>query len=806
MWSGRAGATAWCGVTEAAEAMSILAVMLMLLATWLSAGAVVLGLGVSAWRLCGLECWKGMTPGVPIPPDLLFDEEGGLRGPHDPRGRGDAVWRVWCAWWLGLIVLVGLLQAWHLVFALNGISLGVVGLLGLSGAWWCRAELALAWSQLCERGADVLVHGPARKGSDTSAKRSGVKGILIAWLIGGIWLANRASGFSVEPSTGLAWLPLVRWADGYAAVPGVGNVSPVYGWNAGWLLVCSWLSVGPWDGRIGHVGGGWVLWWLWLWAVLGWSAVVQEVRTLRTPHGVDPHAAAQRAAARPGAATTASKLGVGAIYAAALAVPVWVLGMGPGVTDPLPGLVSAVLVLVAAACVLRACGPDESHRGRRIDALLVSAGLCLGGLALDPMAAPALLAMLGFVAWRLMKSEGAWVEGQRPTRSIGMEHEKLPGLAARSSSVSAVGLAAGSVVTLWVARNVLLTGYPLFPLRKIGLPVDWAVPAGMADVARWLPRCAPGEMLGGTLGGVVFPAVVGLGGLMAWFGRGGGEGRWKSCAGLGAVLLVGVAGWYGVSARGLSATGPAWALAAIALALNARTIAQRGRPVKGPTAPQLATIMAGVAVVVGALHLATGAGTGLWPMGRDVRRALAAQTQSDADDSNASRPTRRTTSRWSTRPTEEPGLSTPRVVITEPNVEPAMNDLDEGDATAWLPVRIPGLSEGGLEERREPALRAWVSRWGVEIGLSTPDPDGDSQGWSGGAVTFDASTPGGVGLPWWANQPSVLAEPSEHLRYRGGSMRRGFMIDRRGTGSYLDESPTVRSAERGVFQGRRDGS
>ena len=40
--------------------------------------------------------------------------------------------------------------------------------------------------------------------------------------------------------------------------------------------------------------------------------------------------------------------------------------------------------------------------------------------------------------------------------------------------VLAIGVA---LAVPWVARSVILTGYPVYPLEILGLPVDWKVPA-----------------------------------------------------------------------------------------------------------------------------------------------------------------------------------------------------------------------------------------------------------------------------------------------------------------------------------------
>ncbi|MEM7577604.1 MAG: hypothetical protein AAF328_09020, partial [Planctomycetota bacterium] len=615
--------------------MSLLWAMLMLLGTWLVAGLAVLCLGSAMWRLLGLErgSGAGIVPEPTATSENHFEMPDRFRSAHpSPQtfvGPLDALHRAGLSFGLGLVALVALVMAWHLVLPMNILAVGLV---------------------LIVAGLCGVVAMPELRSSVAAVMKAGTP-VWFAWALLGVWLSNRASAGAELSVTGLAWYPIVGWADAYPAVPGVGNVNPVYGWNAGGLLVSALLSEGPWVGRVGQVANGWLLWWVSLPAFAACAKLLQT-KTEKTRSYVDTQS--------PNKKTT-----LGDIYDAAWLAPVVVLAMGAAVTDPLPGVGAGVLLWLAGGAVLRMSGPNEPHRGRRIDGLIAALLCCAGAAAWDPMSVPAALALGVFAAWRLMKSERAWVEGRRPTRSIGFDHEKLPGLQPRAMSVVAVGLAAACVLALWATRNVILTGTLAFPLTTAGtLPVDWAVSAREASLNGWLPRPEPVDAAIGGAALILLPALLGGVLMLAWLGRGGAEGRWKQCAGAGFALVLAGLAWF-LTGRGVSGFGAAWGALAAGVALNARAVVQRGRPAKGPSGVALLSGLAAAAVALAAGHVLTAGGATLWPMGKQAQAALA------LDDEPA-------------------------------DAEPITTDLAK-----LIPIRLPQLGDAGLAQRITPDLQPW---------------------------------------------------------------------------------------------------
>ncbi|MEM1444611.1 MAG: hypothetical protein AAGF84_01015 [Planctomycetota bacterium] len=700
--------------------MSLLWAMLMLLGTWLVAGLTVLCLGSAVWRWLGLESGSGAAV-EPEPTaksendDLMPDRfRSAHPSPQSFVGPLDTLLRASLSFGLGLVALVALLSAWHLVLPVNILAVGFVLIVaGLCGTC-ALPELRASFAAIAKAGRPVL----------------------IAWAVLGVWLSNRAGAGAELAVTGLAWYPIVGWADAYPAVPGVGNLNPVYGWNAGGLLVSALLSEGPWVGRVGQASNGWLLWWISLPALVA-CAKLLRTKTEKSRGYVDT----------PG---VSKKTSIGDVYDAVWLAPVVVLGMGAAVTDPLPGVGAGVLLWLAGGALLRMSGPDEPHRGRRIDGLLAALLCCFGAIAWDPMSLLPALLLTGFAAWRLLKTERAWVEGRRPTRSIGFDHEKLPGLQARAGAIVAIGLAAGCVLVLWAARNVILTGTLAFPLSTAGaLPVDWAVTARDASLDRWLPRPEPLDAAFGSAAVILVPALAGGVLMLAWLGRGGAEGRWKQCAAAGLMLSLAGLAWF-ATGRGVSGFGAAWGALAAGLALNARAVVQRGRPVKGPSGVALLGGLGAAAVALAVVHVLTAGGAALWPMGKQAQAALALDTHDDDE------------------------------------AKPAF------DPTDLIPVRVPTVGDAGLAERITPDLQPWFSRWGVEVAITAApvvvlnDP----------AEENDESLAGP--LPWAAPQPSMTQAPSLDLQYRSDdeNVRAGFRINRTDPGSFADPEWRTRSADR----------
>ncbi len=299
-----------------------------------------------------------------------------------------------------------------------------------------RALAALAAASLA--GWLAGLRGPGRKegGEDFRWPRSVV--VLTALLA--LWVADRAAGPGAGYDSANYHLTLVRWFDSFPVVPGLANLNPVYGVNLSGLLFPALLEQGPGTGRSSHFANGFVL-------VLFFLLVARRIGELL----------ASREMPTPGR-----------LFAAVLVYPaVMIVNRGNGVwVSSLTTDVPASLTVLAACCLaVEALGdgrPREEAEPRLFAALLLlSVTPCLKATA-GIFAAAAWIVVLG----------AALVPRRR---------------AAVRPLVIAVAFALAAGVP-WLARNVLLSGYPLFPSTAAAFDVDWRLPAEHGTGMVWWTR------------------------------------------------------------------------------------------------------------------------------------------------------------------------------------------------------------------------------------------------------------------------------------------------------------------------------
>lgn len=261
-----------------------------------------------------------------------------------------------------------------------------------------------------------------------------------------LWLADRAIGPCGSYDSANYHLTLVRWFDRFAIVPGLANLNPVYGVNLSGLLLPALLEQGPGTGRSSHFANGFLVCLL----------LLHFARLLGRR---DPAAPA---------------FGPAQVGAALLLFPTVALisrGEGTWVSSLATDVPVALAVFAASCLIFEALGETEGEARRR---------------ELDPrlFAAFALLAILGclkptalvFAAATWFTLAAVWLrkEGWRP--------------AARSRSLIGAVLFAIAAIAPWLARNVLLSGYPFFPAPFAGFDEDWRLPVEHARGILWWTR------------------------------------------------------------------------------------------------------------------------------------------------------------------------------------------------------------------------------------------------------------------------------------------------------------------------------
>ena len=235
-----------------------------------------------------------------------------------------------------------------------------------------------------------------------------------------IWLANQTLGPPGLYDLGLYHLNIVEYAERYPAIPGLANLAIRLGASDPHLLLAAALDQGPWSGAGFQLVNG-----------LLESMLLVDVVSRFSRCGSRPMFST-RLAALAGAATA---LGI------AISPQHWLAA---------PNLDTGALVIVTVGFLYLA---ETVERGFNGGTALASAGLLAAAAATRPLYWPCAIFATAVVLVLARRRAGG-----RRVRSA-LPYVSLPAL-----------IAAG-----WMARQVVLSGYPFFPLAFGGLPLDWRV-------------------------------------------------------------------------------------------------------------------------------------------------------------------------------------------------------------------------------------------------------------------------------------------------------------------------------------------
>jgi hypothetical protein len=226
----------------------------------------------------------------------------------------------------------------------------------------------------------------------------------------------------------------MSWFGEHSLVPGLGNLHGRFAFNNSHLLVASALDVGPWSDRAHHLLNGGLM------AVF----VVGGLHAGRGLFAPDDNHHSNRSSAAFALVTIVPAVLLSHRYLVSLS------------TD-FPVTLVALVVAWRGFRLLAGEAGAESRVELRDVTLLAAAGVCIKLSALVFLGGVWLLALL--VVAR---------EADRVGRSL------VPDL------VPAVAIAA-LLLLPWLARGVVLSGYPLYPSSVVSLPVDWRVPLSSVD-------------------------------------------------------------------------------------------------------------------------------------------------------------------------------------------------------------------------------------------------------------------------------------------------------------------------------------
>jgi hypothetical protein len=324
---------------------------------------------------------------------------------------------------------VGDAADWLLAFWLGWVAtLFVLGLWHLALPVDRRALIVIVALGLAGHGVAGL--GPWRALARGARRHAA---LLVVLALAAVWLADRAVFRVMNGDSGLYHVPTIRWLTAYAVVPGLGNLHERYAFNQSYFLYAALLDVAPFAGRTAHIANG----------ILLLAAVARGL--------LGAHRLLGRGR-RWSPADLCAALFLPALAPAAFDV---------NLSNPTPDLALYAFAFVLAAELVEVATPGRPAPARDF-AVAALAILCLGAVTVKLSAA-----MLAGAT--LVVGVALWLWRERP------EGRRRAALAA---TLAVAGLGG---VGPWLAHGVVLSGYPLFPVPVLGLPVEWRLSRAAVD-------------------------------------------------------------------------------------------------------------------------------------------------------------------------------------------------------------------------------------------------------------------------------------------------------------------------------------
>jgi len=264
------------------------------------------------------------------------------------------------------------------------------------------------------------------------------------WLVAGLasfWFANLAIGPSNIYDTGLYHVQSLKWAQSYPIVPGLGNVHGRLAFNSSYFLYTALLDTGEWAGRAHHIAGGLLM------AVL-LTTSIRSLVALFSARGNER---------------------ICHFYYALLLAPVMIEAAGGTISTfstDLPTFALSVLILGQLLRFLFSAGQLDPREERFL--LFWFAAIVSAGIAVE----------LGFAALGLTTFGVAFafflVKRRNQTRRE------------RWAVLGSIAAPILLIFVPWMARGVILSGYPFYPSVFGGFNVPWRVPRPLViSEANW---------------------------------------------------------------------------------------------------------------------------------------------------------------------------------------------------------------------------------------------------------------------------------------------------------------------------------
>ncbi len=252
------------------------------------------------------------------------------------------------------------------------------------------------------------------------------------FLVIGVWLASLCTDALVPYDTGLYHIQAIKWNSEYAIIPGLGNLHHRLAFNNTNLLFSAAIDIGPFENKSNHVANGLLMF------VLVMQIAIQLIACIRKK------------------TRNHYNLYFSLMIGSAIS---WAYGFPAkyqltGFNQDLPVFVIGIIVL---GLLLKFLVIDKT-KPEKIDSLfqILFIGCC--GVSVKLSFLPVVI-LSAIVAMAYLIKEKSIELGSLIKLSI------LPTM----------------LIGLWLGRNIILSGYLLFPLPSLHVPVAWKMPQSRVE-------------------------------------------------------------------------------------------------------------------------------------------------------------------------------------------------------------------------------------------------------------------------------------------------------------------------------------
>lgn len=333
----------------------------------------------------------------------------------------------WQRLWLGFAAIILILQIWNLAWAIDFRATVLV----------YGGGHAIFFIQVCKSPRRCLVW--------FEKKRHCI--YLFILLVAACWIASRAMLAPDNFDSGLYHFNSIRWLNEYPIVPGLGNLHGRLAFNQSFFAFVASLNLYPFSGH-GHNFANSML----LLMLFSEALYFLVIRLRRIAPGES----------------------------------------AGGVVEILPILFIPFLLYTAFRTSLSSPSPDTASLVLQIVLFLNFFRLVESRIQRDPVLSLTKVILILATAMVTIKLSNLCFAGLISIISFSMGYRKSPGMGSWLIKNMVVTVAfAALMLTVWMGRGVVLSGYPCYPATFMGFHTDWAVPQAKAQAeANWISSWA----------------------------------------------------------------------------------------------------------------------------------------------------------------------------------------------------------------------------------------------------------------------------------------------------------------------------